>query len=257
MDNAPIDVSQLSSGSLLQKFKYLNSISAVATAGAKLLPDIASFYEILTAPAAKILDRWFDSEPLKSTLATDAVIGAFVSPYSAGSGYVLFHHVMGGAEGIRGAWGYAQGGMGAVSRAIGDSAMNLGASVLTNATVSSIVIDESSNKVKGVKLGDGTFIESSYVLSNATPKITFLDLIPQSALPTSFVRGIKGIDYESPVTKINIAINKLPNFTALPNKGPNVPGPHHQTTIHLGCVTMPEIHSAYRVAKEEGRPSDL
>lgn len=39
---------------------------------------------------------------LKATLATDACIGAMVSPDSPGSGYVLLHHVMGEIEGKRG-----------------------------------------------------------------------------------------------------------------------------------------------------------
>ncbi len=51
------------------------------------------------APASHILDRWFDSEILKTTLATDAVIGALCSPTQAGSAYVLLHHVMGEAAG--------------------------------------------------------------------------------------------------------------------------------------------------------------
>jgi hypothetical protein len=33
-----------------------------------------------------------ESEPLKSTLATDAIIGAMTSPQVPGSGYVLLHH---------------------------------------------------------------------------------------------------------------------------------------------------------------------
>ena len=48
----------------------------------------AEFYELLTAPAAKVLDRWLESEPLKATLATDSVIGAMTSPQLPGSGYV-------------------------------------------------------------------------------------------------------------------------------------------------------------------------
>jgi phytoene dehydrogenase-like protein len=36
---------------------------------------------------------------LKTTLATDAVIGALCSPTQAGSAYVLLHHVMGEAAG--------------------------------------------------------------------------------------------------------------------------------------------------------------
>ena len=34
----------------------------------------------------QVLDKWFESEPLKATLATDSVIGAMVSPDSPGSG---------------------------------------------------------------------------------------------------------------------------------------------------------------------------
>eukprot|EP00976_Prorocentrum_cordatum_P008508 169812-Prorocentrum_minimum.AAC.1 len=39
---------------------------------------------------------------LKTTLATDAVIGAMTSPDHAGSAYVLLHHVMGEAAGKKG-----------------------------------------------------------------------------------------------------------------------------------------------------------
>jgi len=34
----------------------------------------------MMSPAANILDRWFESDILKGTLASDAVIGANVSP---------------------------------------------------------------------------------------------------------------------------------------------------------------------------------
>ena len=97
--------------------------------------DTISFYELMTAPATKILDRWFESEPLKATLATDAVIGAMISPESPGSGYVLLHHVMGEIEGVKGAWGYVEGGMGGVSQAIANCAMDNGASVFTDKVI--------------------------------------------------------------------------------------------------------------------------
>lgn len=58
--------------------------------GRLLGKDLISFYEFLTAPAAKILDGWFESEPLKATLATDAVIGAMLSPKLPGSALVAF-----------------------------------------------------------------------------------------------------------------------------------------------------------------------
>ena len=55
-----------------------------------------------------------------------------------GSGYVLLHHVMGELEGIRGAWGYPEGGMGAVSAAIAKSAMAAGAQLYTDCPVEKV-----------------------------------------------------------------------------------------------------------------------
>src|SRR5688500_11187763 len=40
----------------------------------------AEAIEILTGAARPILDRWFESDELKATIATDAVIGAFAAP---------------------------------------------------------------------------------------------------------------------------------------------------------------------------------
>jgi phytoene dehydrogenase-like protein len=78
--------------------------------------------EILTGAARPILDRWFESEQLKVTLATDAVIGAMAAPSMPGTAYVLFHHVMGECNGVRGVWGYVRGGMGGISSAIAATA---------------------------------------------------------------------------------------------------------------------------------------
>jgi len=62
-------------------------MNVLSCEGKKLGRDVVPFYELLAAPAAKILNRWFESEPLKATLSTDSVIGAMMSPYSRGSGY--------------------------------------------------------------------------------------------------------------------------------------------------------------------------
>ncbi len=64
--------------------------------------------EVLTGAARPILDRWFESEELKGTIATDAIIGAFMAPSMPGTAYVLFHHVMGETNGKRGVWSYVK-----------------------------------------------------------------------------------------------------------------------------------------------------
>ena len=52
----------------------------ILKAGLKLGNEASVFYEMMTAPTTKILNKWFESEPLKATLATDACIGAMISP---------------------------------------------------------------------------------------------------------------------------------------------------------------------------------
>lgn len=44
------------------------------------------FYELMTAPIAKVMDRWFETDCLKATLGTDGVIGFSASPYDVGTG---------------------------------------------------------------------------------------------------------------------------------------------------------------------------
>ena len=62
-----------------------------------------------------------------------------ISPDTPGSGYVLLHHVMGESEGIRGAWGNPEGGMGAVSDSIAKSAMAAGAHLFTDCPIDKVI----------------------------------------------------------------------------------------------------------------------
>ena len=85
-------------------------------------PAMGEAIEVLTGAARPILDRWFESEELKGTLATDAIIGAFMAPSMPGTAYVLFHHVMGETNGKRGVWSYVRGGMGGLTQALAAAA---------------------------------------------------------------------------------------------------------------------------------------
>ncbi|KGL95455.1 Pyridine nucleotide-disulfide oxidoreductase domain-containing protein 2, partial [Charadrius vociferus] len=201
----------------------------------------------------QILDQWFESEPLKATLATDAVIGAMASPHSPGSGYVLLHHVMGELEGQKGAWGYVAGGMGALSQAIAGAAAARGAHIFTEKAVCHVLLGR-DGRAQGVALQDGTEVKSKLVLSNASPQITFLELTPQEDLPKDFVQRIQQVDTRSPVTKINVAVDRLPSFLAAPNARDGRPLPHHQCSIHLNCEGTHLLHQAFTEATH-GHPS--
>ncbi|XP_019074999.1 uncharacterized protein LOC100265006 isoform X2 [Vitis vinifera] len=197
------------------------------------------FVDLLLSPTSKVLNYWFETDVLKATLAGDAIIGSMASIHAPGSGYVLLHHVMGNTDGERNVWSHVEGGMGSVSSAISKAAREVGAHIVTNAEVSQLMIED-SGVVNGVLLEDGTQVYSSVVLSNATPYKTFMELVPQNVLPDDFFHAIKNIDYKSGTTKINVAVDKLPEFQCYKFNHPEA-GPHHTATIHIGTDSMEEI----------------
>jgi phytoene dehydrogenase-like protein len=69
--------------------------------------DLMEFYHFITSSADYYLDKYLESDILKGTLATDAIIGAMNSPYTPGSAYVLLHHVMGSLD-KEGNWFYVE-----------------------------------------------------------------------------------------------------------------------------------------------------
>ncbi|XP_074730130.1 LOW QUALITY PROTEIN: pyridine nucleotide-disulfide oxidoreductase domain-containing protein 2 [Strix uralensis] len=253
LDAPPVDTAALGQGSLLQRLRALQDLRPLLRAGLALGRQLPCYYEVLTAPISKILDQWFESEPLKATLATDAVIGAMASPHTPGSGYVLLHHVMGELEGRRGAWGYVAGGMGALSQAIACAAVAQGAHIFAEKAVCHILLGK-DGRAQGIVLQDGTEVRSKMVLSNASPQITFLELISQEQLPKDFVQRIQQVDTRSPVTKINVAVDRLPSFLAAPNARDGQPLPHHQCSIHLNCEGTHLLHQAFTEATH-GHPS--
>lgn len=212
--------------------------------------DLPEAIELMSGAASVILDRWFESDVLKGTLATDAIIGTFQPPSAPGTAYVLLHHVMGSSGGARGVWGYVQGGMGGLSNAIAASARSRGVEIRTAAAVEQIVIRD--GKAIGVRLADGSTLAARTVASCLDARVTFLKLVGETSLPEGFARAVRRIDYSSASLKINLAVKELPDFTCLP--GNAEPGPQHRGTIHIGA-TPEYIERAYDDAKY-GEPSE-
>lgn len=209
--------------------------------------EIVGLVKIFTQSASDFLDEWFESPQIKVTLATDGVIGANGGPRSPGTAYILMHHCMGGVGGVRGLWGFVRGGMGAISQAIADSARAHGAEIQTNAPVKHILVENGS--VKGVVLDNGDDIRTRLVLSNCDPKRTFLQLMDPAQLPGEFRTRIEQWRTEGTSTKINLALNGLPRFSAYPE----TPGPQHGATMHI-CPSIDYVERAWDDAKY-GRPS--
>lgn len=209
IDSRPLNMESKNKLGLRERFnQLLPTYRALKALGPSRIPD---FHNLLTSPASRILDQWFESEPLKATLATDAVIGTMQGPQCAGTGYVLLHHVFGEIDGRDGAWVYVEGGMGALSTSMASSATALGADIFTNSEVKEILVKNS--KAYGVVLKSGEeIIAKKAVLSGATPHVTFEKLLQETtaieSLGAEFLNKIRGIDYTSPVTKINGKFSK-------------------------------------------------
>jgi phytoene dehydrogenase-like protein len=204
--------------------------------------------EVLTGAARTVLDRWFESDELKATLATDAIIGAMASPSMAGTAYVLFHHVMGECNGARGVWGYVRGGMGSLSEALASAARERGVEVRTGTRVARVLLRQ--GRAAGVVLQDGRELPARRIVSNADATVTLLGLVGPAALPPAVAEAVRGIDTSSASLKINLALSALPDFSALPGAAP---GPQHRGTIHL-CPSLDYMERAFDDARA-GRPS--
>lgn len=210
----------------------------------RLGPAMGEAIEVLTGAARPILDRWFESEEVKGTIATDAIIGAFMAPSMPGTAYVLFHHVMGETNGKRGVWSYVRGGMGGLTQALAAAAKDLGVEIRTEAEVAQILTRR--GRVTGVALANGDEIRAKHVASGVDAHVTFEKLLDASAqLPQKFREAIARISYSSASCKINVALERLPSFTALPGHDP---GPQHFGTVHL-CPDQDFIERAYDDAK--------
>jgi phytoene dehydrogenase-like protein len=215
---------------------------------ARLGDDLPDAIELMTAAARPLLERWFETEALRATLATDAIIGAFAPPSSPGTAYVLLHHVMGSAGGARGIWGYVQGGMGGLADALEAACRDLNVTIEREAPVQRIL--SAAGRVQGVQRTDGTIVEAAAVASSIDAFQTFRRLCDPQQLPPEFLDMVDRIDYGSASAKINLALSEPPNFLANPSSGMM---PHHRGTMHIG-PSLDTIERAYDDAKY-GRPS--
>jgi phytoene dehydrogenase-like protein len=181
---------------------------------------------LFTASAGDFLDGWFESDPIKAVYGFDGIVGNYASPYAAGSAYVLLHHAFGEAAGVKGAWGHAIGGMGAVSAAIARAATARGADIRLGTPVAEVIVEK--GRATGVVTAAGHVVGARAVVSGIHPKILYRRLIDPARLPADFNRRIDGWRSASGTFRMNVALAELPDFTAA--RG-TAPADHHTAGI--------------------------
>jgi phytoene dehydrogenase-like protein len=176
----------------------------------------------MTMSAVEFLDQWFETDVLKATMSASGIIGTFLGVRSPGTAYVLLHHYMGEIDGAFRAWGLVRGGTGAVSLAIAAAAREAGAEIRTEAPVARILVK--NGRVTGVALENGDEIHAGLVASSVDPRLTFTRMVGEEHLPDEFVEDIRRYKFRGSSGKVNLALDALPDFTAMPGAGPHLRG---------------------------------
>jgi phytoene dehydrogenase-like protein len=190
----------------------------------------ARMYDTLrfwTQSCADLLEEYFESEIVKAHLAGSGIIGTALGPRSPGTAYVLLHHYMGSIDGTVGAWGFARGGMGAITQALAASLQASGGSVRCDAPVAEVRVR--GGRADGVVLESGEELSAKLVISNMDVRRTFLQTVAPEHLPPEFIEQVRRFKIRGSSGKLNIALDGLPHFPAIPQGSPCIRGDLHVT----------------------------
>jgi phytoene dehydrogenase-like protein len=129
---------------------------------------------------------------------------------------------MGEIDGAFRSWGFARGGTGAISNAIADAAREAGVEIRTEAPIEKILLN--NGRATGVVLANGDEIHAGVVSSSVDPRLTFMKMVGEEHLPDDFCVDLKRYKYRGSSGKVNLALDGLPDFKALPGPGAHLRG---------------------------------
>jgi len=163
---------------------------------------------------ADFVSEWFETDLLRATVAGRGVFGTSLGPWSAGSTFVLLLRAANDPHPAGSAW-LAQGGAGAITQAMAESAQAAGAEIRTGVEV--IEIRVKNGIATSVVLSTGEEISARAIISNADPKRTLLKLVDPMHLDPSFLEKLRNYRSLGTVAKVNLALSGVPAFAALAN----------------------------------------
>ena len=207
--------------------------------GAKELGETLRFWSM---SIGDFLDEHFDTDLIKTHIAGAGIIGTGLGVYSPGTAYVLLHHYMGDVDGAIGAWGFARGGMGAISNALGAAFEEAGGEIVMGSGVDKFLVK--GGKAVGVALENGDTYYAPIIASNMDVKRTFLKHMDQGVLPADFTKAVERFKIRGSSGKLNIALDSLPKFPAAPEGATFMRGDLHCS------ASLNELERAYDDWKE-------
>jgi phytoene dehydrogenase-like protein len=200
--------------------------------------------DLFAISAGEYLDRYFQSEPIKAVLGFDGIVGNYASPFTPGSAYVLLHHVFGEVNGIKGAWGHAIGGMGAITQAMAKSAAAAGVDIRIGSSVREVIVEQ--GRAVGVVTDKGETLRARAIVSNVNPKLLYERMLDPAVVPTPVRERMANWRCGSGTFRMNVALSALPDFSALPGEG------DHLTAGIIMAPSLDYMDRAYLDAREHG-----
>jgi phytoene dehydrogenase-like protein len=207
--------------------------------------EIELWHEFVTGSVASMLRRYFSHDLTTGLFSFFALVSVYASPMDPGTAYGFSHHSWGEYEGEFGRFGFARGGMGAISDAIASAAREAGATIRTGTAVDEIVVR--GGRVAGVRVGE-TVHEADVVLSNADTRHTFLQLIAPGAVEIDVRGKVEALDFRGSMARVHLLVDELPRYRGLP------PGEGPQ---HRGFTLLGGTPAAYEKAWEAQRRGEL
>jgi len=226
--------------------RTLGELGKLAALGKRLwrMDGFKAAFNLFRKSAGHTLDDWFESDPIKAVLGFDAVVGNLASPYTPGSAYVLLHHTFGEVNGKQGVWGHAIGGMGAITQAMARAAGEHGVRIDVRSPVREVIVER--GRASGIVLQDGTPVRARAVVVNADPQSLFQTLLPCEAVSRAVAARMKRWKAGSGTFRMNLALSKLPDFSALPGSG------DHRTSGIILAPSLSYMDQAYRDCVRDG-----
>ncbi len=157
-----------------------------------------SWHDLFASPISQALERRFSQDAVRGIILTDGLIGTFAQAADPAllANRCLLYHVIGGGTGD---WDVPIGGMGQVSQALCEAAVDAGTVVRCNAEVTAV---ETDGDLARVRVSDGSVVECDAVFVNAAPAVLerLRGRTPNKAAP------------QGAQLKVNLLLSRLPKL---------------------------------------------
>jgi phytoene dehydrogenase-like protein len=103
----------------------------------------------------------------------------------------------------------------------------------------------------GVVLTNGDYLTADVVSSSVDPNLTFLQMVGPDNLPPEFVEDVRRYKFRGSSGKVNLALDALPDFKAMPGPGAHLRG---AISISPGVEYMERAYDDAKYGRYSRRP---